>query len=71
MCSYLCIPHRILHKVKASLVAQKVKNLSACDVGNPGLIPGLGRSPGKGKGRPLQYRLKNSLAVHGVRNSQT
>ena len=27
MCSYLCIPHRIWHKVRASLVAQKVKNL--------------------------------------------
>ena len=29
MCSYLCIPHRIWHKVRASLVAQKVKNLPA------------------------------------------
>ena len=28
---------------------------SACNVGNLGLIPGLGRSPGKGKGYPLQY----------------
>ena len=28
---------------------------SACSVGDPGLIPGLGRSPGKGSGNPLQY----------------
>ena len=28
---------------------------SACSVGDPGLIPGLGRSPGKGNGKPLQY----------------
>ena len=28
---------------------------SACDVGDLGLIPGLGRSPGEGKGYPLQY----------------
>ena len=28
---------------------------SACNVGHLGLIPGLGRSPGEGKGYPLQY----------------
>ena len=28
---------------------------SACDAGDPGLIPGSGRSPGEGKGYPLQY----------------
>jgi len=28
---------------------------SACNVGNPGSIPGLGRSPGEGNGNPLKY----------------
>ena len=28
---------------------------SACNAGNPGSIPGLGRSPGEGNGNPLQY----------------
>ena len=28
---------------------------SACNVGDLGLIPGLGRSPGGGNGNPLQY----------------
>ena len=28
---------------------------SACNAGDPGLIPGLGRSPGEGSGNPLQY----------------
>ena len=28
---------------------------SACNAGNPGLIPGLGRSPGEENGNPLQY----------------
>ena len=28
---------------------------STCSVGNLGLIPGLGRSPGEGNGNPLQY----------------
>ena len=31
-----------------------VKNLPA-NAGDPGLIPGLGRSPGEGNGDPLQY----------------
>ena len=30
-------------------------NESACNAGDPGLIPGLGRSPGEGIGYPLQY----------------
>ena len=28
---------------------------SACKVGDPSSIPGLGRSPGEGNGNPLQY----------------
>ena len=28
---------------------------SACNSGDLGLIPGLGRAPGEGKGYPLQY----------------
>ena len=43
------------HHVKgASLMAQMVKNLPA-NVGDLGLIPGLGGSPGEGNGNPLQY----------------
>ena len=29
--------------------------VTACNEGDPGLIPGLGRSPGEGNGNPLQY----------------
>ena len=28
---------------------------STCNIGTPGSIPGLGRSPGVGNGNPLQY----------------
>ena len=28
---------------------------SACNVGDLGSVPGLGRSPGEGKGYPLEY----------------
>ena len=35
---------------------------SACNAGEPGLIPGSGRSPGEGNGYPLQYScLENSI----------
>ena len=35
---------------------------SACNVGDLGSIPGLGRSPGEGKGYPLQYSsLENAM----------
>ena len=38
---------------------------SACSVGDLGLIPGLGRSPGEGKDYPLQYSgLENSMDVY-------
>ena len=35
-------------------MAQTVKDF-ACNVGDMGSIPGLGRSPGGGHGNPLQY----------------
>ena len=39
-------------------------NESACNAGDLGLIPGLGRSPGGGKGYPLQYSgLENSMVL--------
>ena len=52
---------------------------SACNAGDLGSIPGLGRSPGEGNGNPLQYFcLENpmdggawSATVHGVAKSQT
>ena len=47
---------------------------SACNVGDPGLIPGSRSSHGEGNGNPLQYScLENSMdrralraTVHGV-----
>ena len=39
---------------------------STCSVGDLGWIPGLGRSPGEGKGYPLQYSgLENSMGPWG------
>ena len=52
---------------------------SACNAGDLGSIPGLGRCPGEGNGNPLQYScMENSMdrgvcwaTVHGVAKSQT
>ena len=47
---------------------------SACNGGDLGSIPGLGRSPGEGKGYPLQhFGLENSVGciLHGVAKSRT
>ena len=51
----------------------------ACNAGDPGSVPGLGRSPGEGIGYPIQYScLENSMnrgawwaTVDGVAKSQT
>ena len=48
--------------------------VSACNMRDPGSMPGSGRSPGEGNGNPLQWScLKNSMdrgawwaTVHGV-----
>ena len=47
-----------------------------CNVGDPGLIPGSGRSPGEGNGDPLQYSYLENLmdrralqdTVHGIQS---
>ena len=52
---------------------------SACNVGDLGLIPGLGRSPGERNGNPLQYSCMGNptdrgawwATVHGVVKSHT
>ena len=49
--------------------------VSTCNSGDPGSIPRLGRSPGKGNGNPLRSSsLENSMdrrtSVHGIAKSQ-
>ena len=52
---------------------------SACNAGDPGSIPQLGRSPGEGNGNPLQYSYLENLmdsgawqaTVHGLQESDS
>ena len=65
----ICL-HVVLTPGFPSGSAGKESAFSARDLG---LMPGLGRSPGDGKGSPLQYSdLQNSMhyVVHGLANSQ-
>ena len=69
VCSSLCYPPTLLGFPCGSAGKE-----SACNVGDLGSIPGLGRSPGEGKGYPLQYSgLENSMdcIVHWVTKSRT
>ena len=47
-------------------------NESACNTGDRGSIPGSGRYPGEGNGKPLQYScLGNPIDFPGITKSQT
>ena len=72
----------ILCEILRNIFDKEVQDLyreNCCNVGDPGSIPGLGRSPGEGNGNPLQYPcLENSMyrgawqaTVHEVTKSQT
>ena len=67
------------HRVTESILGGSEGGDSACNAGDQGLIPGLGRYPGDGHGYPLQYSsLENSIdrgawraIVHGIAKSWT
>ena len=44
---------------------------SACSVGDPGSIPGSGRSPGEGNGNPLQHSCLIGYSPWGCKESDT
>ena len=55
------IPEKIFNEPRC-LHLSSVGKESACNTGDPSLIPGSGRSAGEGKGYPLQYSgLENSM----------
>ena len=53
--------------VKVGFPDSSVGKESACNAGDPGSIPGSGKSPGEGIGYPLQYSWA-SLLVQLVKN---
>ena len=76
----LLVHASIIEVIKLSLSVYKgfpcgsAGKISDCNTGDLGLIPGLGRSSGEGKGYPLQYSgLENSMdsIVHAIRVDTT
>ena len=69
----------MIHFFRIHNIISKYKKKSACNVVNPGSIPGSGMSPAVGNGYPLQHScLENftdrgtwQATVHGIANSQT
>ena len=82
----------MMKELKATLLVENLHSLwskgfpggsdgkeSACNVGDLGSVPWLGRSPGGGNGNPLQYScLENPMdrgawcaTVHGLAKSRT
>ena len=59
----LKLPHNYSHLT--GFPHSSVGKESACNAGDPGSIPELGRSPGEGIGYPLQY---SSLVAQLVKN---
>ena len=57
-------PHLLTYK---GFPDSSVGKESACNAGDPGSIPGLGKSPGEGNGYPLQYSWA-SLVAQLVKN---
>jgi len=56
----------ILHEVNYIFPCSSVNKESACSAGDPASTPGLGRSPGKGNGNPLQYPCLENLMDRGA-----
>ena len=54
--------------LKEGFLVSSVGKEFTCNTGDPGLIPGLGRSPGEGIGYPLQHSWA-SLVAQLVKNS--
>ena len=70
----LSLQHWQVDSLPLGLPGGSAGEKSACNAGDLGSIPGLGRSPGEGNSYPLQYSgLQNSVdcIVHGVAKSWT
>ena len=59
---YEIISKLLLYKGLRGFPGSSADQESACNAGDPGLIPGSGRSPGEGIGYPLQYSWASLVA---------
>ena len=64
VCVCVCVNHFAVYLklTQHCFPHSSVGKESACNAGDPGLIPGLGRSAGEGRGYPLQYSWASLVA---------
>ena len=63
--------HNSEYRRASGLPGSSVGKESTCNAGDPSWIPGSRRSPGEGKGYPLQYSgLENSMGSQRVRHTE-
>ena len=55
-----------IHICKVGFPSGSDGKASVCNAGDPGSIPGLGRSPGEGNGSPFQYSCLENPMDHGA-----
>ena len=60
------LPQFVANKAEEGFPHSSVGKESACNARDPGLIPGLGRSPGNGNGNPFQYSCLENPVDRGV-----
>ena len=64
--------HQLFSTQPSCFPSGSVSKEFTCNAGDLGLIPGLGRSPGEGKGYPLQYSgMENSMDSQRVGHNWT
>ena len=74
MTEQLTLYEKIIKNFKLDFPCGSAGKESTYNAGDLGSVPGLGKSPGEGKGCPLQYSGQENSAdciVHGVAKSQT
>ena len=67
MLNCLCIRYLYLHLFMAGFPSGSDGKASVCNAGDPGSVPGLGRSHGEGNGSPLQYSCLENPMDRGAR----
>ena len=65
-------PHFLIYQSISGFLCGLAGKESACNVGDLGSTPGLGRSPGEGNGYPVFWPGDSlDCTIHGVSKSQT
>ena len=66
VCVSVCVSVCVINLLYVGFPGGSNSKESACNAGDSGSIPGLGRSPGEGNGYPLQYSCPENSMDRGA-----